>query len=202
MPSIVEKVIRFWVDIGLLDVVLPFVLVFSIVYAVLERTRVLGEERGKPIHRYNALVAFVIGFLVVASLQLVGIIQRFAQFIALAVVGIVFLYIIGSLLGTREWHKLNMPIVVSFLAVGLAALYALGIWEWINLSWVESFVLPAVITLGTLLLLIWFIVHEKKPAAAPEKKPEKKPSAGPKSKLGPERILKAGEITEEPKPFT
>ena len=36
------------VDIGLLDVILPFLLVFTIIFATLQRTRVLGEEEGEP----------------------------------------------------------------------------------------------------------------------------------------------------------
>ncbi len=40
-----EDVIRPLVDLGLVDVILPFLLVFVIVYATLQRTEVLGTGK-------------------------------------------------------------------------------------------------------------------------------------------------------------
>jgi len=31
-------------DIGVVDVILPFILIFTIVFAVLEKTKILGED--------------------------------------------------------------------------------------------------------------------------------------------------------------
>ncbi|MBI4149215.1 hypothetical protein HY491_02105, partial [Candidatus Woesearchaeota archaeon] len=75
--SAFRGMIGFLDTIGIYDVVLPFVLVFTIAFAILEKTRVLGTEEidkvkytKKPL---NALVAFVISFFVVGSGELVGI---------------------------------------------------------------------------------------------------------------------------------
>src|SRR3989344_9411007 len=67
-------VVQFLDRLGVYDVVLPFLLVFTIVFAILEKTRVLGVDKvdGKEYTKknLNAIVAFVIGFLVVASTNL------------------------------------------------------------------------------------------------------------------------------------
>ena len=47
--------------LGLTDLILPFLLIFAIVFAVLDRARIFGEER----RRVNVVVALVISLLVV-----------------------------------------------------------------------------------------------------------------------------------------
>ena len=74
-----RAVIVFLEKLGVYDVVLPFLLVFTIVFAILEKTRVLGTDDvdGKhlPKKNLNAVVAFVMAFLVIASTSLVRIIS-------------------------------------------------------------------------------------------------------------------------------
>lgn len=43
----------------LLEVILPFMLIFTLVFAVLQRTKVLGTEDGKPMKNYNVVIALV-----------------------------------------------------------------------------------------------------------------------------------------------
>jgi len=69
MASVLGNVIQFFEKIGIYDVVLPFLLTFTIIFAILEKTKVLGtfgkEKDSKK--NLNAMVAFVMGFLVIAS---------------------------------------------------------------------------------------------------------------------------------------
>jgi len=48
-------------NLGLTDILLPFLLIFVIVFAILQKTKVLGEER----KNLNIIVALVVGLLVV-----------------------------------------------------------------------------------------------------------------------------------------
>ena len=77
--SVFRGVIEFLGKIGVYDVILPFLLVFTIIFAILEKTRVLGTEEidGKKYSKknINAMVAFVMSFLVVASTKLVAVIN-------------------------------------------------------------------------------------------------------------------------------
>jgi hypothetical protein len=57
-------------DIGLLDVILPFMLVFVVIFAILQKTPILGT--GDEAKKYNLIVALVIGLLVVVPHVIYG----------------------------------------------------------------------------------------------------------------------------------
>ena len=47
-------------EIGLLDILLPFILIFTLIFAVLQRTKVLGkDDNGKPMKNFNVVIALV-----------------------------------------------------------------------------------------------------------------------------------------------
>jgi hypothetical protein len=55
-------------EIGIMDVILPFILVFTIVFAILQKTKILGHEDGeakKPKKNFNAAIALVMALAVV-----------------------------------------------------------------------------------------------------------------------------------------
>jgi len=105
--SAFRGVIDFFGRLGIYDVVLPFLLVFTVVFAILEKTKLFGTEHvgGRDFTRknLNAIVAFVIGFLVVASTKVVAIInEALANFILLLLLGICFLLLFGTFYGQGE----------------------------------------------------------------------------------------------------
>ncbi|HLC74498.1 MAG TPA: hypothetical protein VJH88_01435 [Candidatus Nanoarchaeia archaeon] len=130
-------VITFLDKLGVYDVVLPFLLVFTIIFAILEKTRILGvdEVDGKqwPKKNLNAVVAFVIAFLVIASTTLVQVInQTLAHVVLLVILIISFLMLVGIFWGTKEatladhpnWMKFFM--VIIFIGIVAILLNALG----------------------------------------------------------------------------
>ena len=106
MASTLRNAIDLFVSIGLYDVILPFLLVFTLMYAFLDKTRVLGSEKfwrsnGEAIEiprkNLNAMVAFVTGLFVVLSAQLVGIInQVLAQTVLLLILSFLVMLVVGS----------------------------------------------------------------------------------------------------------
>jgi len=101
MATPFREVIEFFDTIGVFDVVLPFLLVFTIVFALLERTKVFGVDDidGKKYTKknLNSVAAFVIAFLVVASSELVGIITKVSSnFVVLLFLIVLFLLLVGS----------------------------------------------------------------------------------------------------------
>jgi len=99
MASTLSNAIDFFRAFGFFDIILPFLLVFTIVFAILEKTKILGEERSN----LNAMVAFVIGLLVVAASNIVGIInESLPNIVLLLVVSISFLLLIGAFMQTGE----------------------------------------------------------------------------------------------------
>ena len=43
--AIVDTMIRYFQTYGVLDFILPFILVFTIVYAVLQKAKILGDDK-------------------------------------------------------------------------------------------------------------------------------------------------------------
>tara|TARA_Y100000310_G_scaffold115950_2_gene114558 strand:- start:613 stop:1170 length:558 start_codon:yes stop_codon:yes gene_type:complete len=94
-------IIEVFVNIGVFDVVLPFLLVFTIVFALLEKTKVFGTEKieGKEYTKknLNSAASFVIALLVVGSSRLVEIITAVSsQFVVLLFLIVLFLLLVGS----------------------------------------------------------------------------------------------------------
>ncbi len=133
-----ESAIEFMQDLGIFRVILPFLLVFTIVFAILEKTRILGvEEIDKKKYtrkNLNAMVAFVIGFFVIASKELVRIISETASNVILLLLGsVLFLMLVGSFSKESEegffleggWKTLFF--VIMFVGIVLIFLNAIQI---------------------------------------------------------------------------
>lgn len=75
--------------LGFFDTVVPFIMVFAIVYGVLTKSKILGEEQAN----LNALVAFSIAILFTATASVTGVIREF-----LPIVGMLSVLIIAALI--------------------------------------------------------------------------------------------------------
>ncbi|HOI18533.1 MAG TPA: hypothetical protein PLX15_01575 [Candidatus Woesearchaeota archaeon] len=93
--SSLRGTIEFLTALGAFDVVFPFLLVFTLVYAVLERSKVLGEANNESKHNLNSMVAFVLAFFTIASAYMVEIITYLSQWVVLfVVIGVFFVFLI------------------------------------------------------------------------------------------------------------
>ena len=180
--STFREVLDFFVDIGIYDVVLPFLLIFTIVFAIFEKTKVLGTEswEGKAVSKknLNAMVAFVIAFMVILSAKLVEIItQVSSQMIVLLLLSIFFLLLVGSFYKEGEgifleegWKKTFMWIM--FIGIVLVFLNAIKtnsgkswlstLWEFIVTRWQSEWV-ASIIFIIIIALFMWYIVKDRKP---------------------------------------
>jgi len=190
MPqTIFGNVITFFERIGIYEVVLPFIMVFTIIFAILEKTRVFGTEKIKGEEytkkNVNSLVAFCVAFFVIASSQLVEIItQVSAQAVILLLLSIFFLILIGSFhtqgaISLEEksgWRGLFM--VIMFLGIVLIFLQAIKLpsgqsWMEFGLAWLarnisSGFVASIILLTG----LVFFIYWITQPQALGVKKEE------------------------------
>lgn len=133
--STLRNALEFFDKIGIYDVILPFLLVFTIVFAILEKTKVFGMEQvgEKKITKknLNSMTAFVISFLVVASSQLVEIItQVSSHMVILLMLSVMFLILVGSFYKEGEgvflekgWQKLFM--IIMFIGIVLIFMQAI-----------------------------------------------------------------------------
>ncbi len=122
-----RDVITFFDRIGLYDVVLPFLLVFTIVFAILEKTKVLGTEKLEG-HEYtkknlNAMAAFVISFLVIAAKEIVEIInETVSRAVIVLFFSILFLMLVGSFHKEGEPMYLKGPWKIAFEIIVFVAI--------------------------------------------------------------------------------
>ena len=104
---------------------LPFLLVFFIVFAILEKTKLFGE--GKK--QINALTAFVIGLIFVGAVSYTNIVSNLTLFLTIAIVAIfVILLIWGFIFGDSSGFKAAgwMKWILGIIA-GIAFIWAV-IW--------------------------------------------------------------------------
>ncbi len=117
--------------IGVFDVVLPFLLVFTITFAILEKTKVFGTEvyDGKTYTKknLNALAAFAMSFFAVASAQVVDAITNIsANVVILMFASVFFLMLVGSF--EKETDKgffLEGPWKVIFMIIMFVGLFGI-----------------------------------------------------------------------------
>jgi len=136
---------------GLFEFFLPFLLIFAIVFAILQKIKVLGDK--KAIH---AIVSIAIGLLAVQNSFIIYLINNFLSNIALVlVIIIIFLVIIGLLAGEEVGAKLNWFVIgVALIGIFWALFYDLFAKTWIL---PEIFLLTGA-TQGSLLAILVFIV--------------------------------------------
>lgn len=164
--SAFRGMIGFLNKLGVYDVILPFLLVFTIIFAILEKTKIFGVEKdGLTKKNINAMVAFVIAFLVIASTKLVAVINEvMANVVLLVILGVCFLLLVGVFFtGEKEFSLKEMPVymqiftAIMFLGIIVIFLNALGwlqfifnLFENINADWAA--------TLIFLIIIIGFMV--------------------------------------------
>ncbi|MCK4589785.1 MAG: hypothetical protein KAT77_05035 [Nanoarchaeota archaeon] len=177
--TVFGEVIGFLNRLGVYDIILPFLLIFSIVFAILEKTKVLGtdEIEGKKYSKksINAIVAFVISFLVVASANLVKVINTAVANIALLMVILVmFLLLVGTMFGDKEVTLENYPgwtkffMVVLFIGIVVIFLHALGWLETVFSFLIDYYDVSWVATLILLVIIIVFMVYVTKDSGKPK----------------------------------
>lgn len=168
MVSPLQNALDFLVDFGFFDIILPFLLVFTIVFAILEKTKIFGKEtdRNKNI---NAMVAFVIAFFVIATPQIVTSIQVSIPQVALVLVVLVsFMMLAGSFIsGEKEFSfqdrtgwKIFLTLTVFF---GIVAIF-LNSLDWLDPvlryiieRWTDTLIV-SILFLGIIIGVIFFVV--------------------------------------------
>ncbi len=188
MASVFRGVIEFFDQIGVYDVVLPFLLVFTIVFAIFEKTKVLGtdEIEGKRYTKknLNAMIAFVIAFLVVASSKLVEIVlQVSAQMVVLLLASVFFLLLIGSFYSEGEEVYLKDKWRIFFMVImfiGIVAIFLQAIktesgepfLEWFIKYILNNFNSTAVASIVLIVIIVLFMYYIQKDTSAPATKKE------------------------------
>ena len=190
MVSTFRGAIEFFDKIGIYDVILPFLLVFTIVFAILEKTKVFGTEDidGKKLTKknLNSMAAFVIAFLVVASSRLVETITKVSsQVVVILLLSVLFLLLIGSFYKESDlpvflegnWKYLFMVIMfVGILGIFLNAITNDDGESWLEWGWdrivnhFDSTAVASIILIIVIIVFMFYIVRSPSPKKSEEKK--------------------------------
>lgn len=105
-------------DIGVYAVVLPFLLVFSIAYALLQKIKILGDNKG-----VNVVVSMALGFIFLRNQFLVESVNKFlANVSVVIVILLMFLLVFGIFAGPHSWtgNALTAAFVLSLVGIILS----------------------------------------------------------------------------------
>jgi len=127
MPTLDEGILRLQ-QYGITDVLLPFLLIFTVVFAILQKMPIFGRDS----KRFNVIVALVIGLAVVIphttsgyqalGFDIVDVINNALPGVSLILIAIVSLFLIIGLWGGEPTWEGKGTGVVALLAL-LAVLY-------------------------------------------------------------------------------
>jgi hypothetical protein len=181
--------IQFLDRLGVYEILLPFLLIFTLVYAILEKSRVFGVEKigdqDVPKKNLNSMFSFVTAFLVVASSRLVAAVnEAVANMTILLLLGVCFLLLVGVFHTGKDEMKLpkgykNIFMVLMFVGILLIFLHALKTDDgtpWLYYSWgfvsknIDTGAMGALILTAFVVLMMGYITG--KPKEGTEKKEE------------------------------
>ncbi|HLC99106.1 MAG TPA: hypothetical protein VJC00_03810 [Candidatus Nanoarchaeia archaeon] len=163
-----------WLDqIGVADVIVPFFLVFAIVFGVLQKTKILGDPREKK--NLNVIIALLLGLAVVfphvtgkypSQYDVVEIMNMALPQVSLVIVAVIMvLLLIGLFGGEANWVTGPFAGLIALLAFVLVVYIfgaAANIWGYAWwLDWLRDPDTQAlIIVLLVFGLITYFIVRE------------------------------------------
>lgn len=183
MASPLAISLKFLEDFGFFDVILPFLLVFTLVFAILQKTKILGTEDGKAKKNLDAMVAFSVALFVVVASNIVAVIREAMPMVSLVLVVLVsFMLLAGSFAGSKEYEvKGKLKVFLTTLVfIGIVLIF-MGViktdsgeswlrysWDYVLENWATGPLVSSLIFLAVILVVIYYILGGKK---HPEKTP-------------------------------
>jgi len=173
MASPLAIAIKFLEDFGFFDIILPFLLVFTLVFAILQKTKVLGAEDGKSRKNLDAMVAFSIALFVVIAGNIVTVIKEAMPLISLILIILVsFMLLAGSFVGSEEYKiEGKMRIFLTTLVFIGIVLVFLGViktdsgvswlrygWDYMLENWATGPLVSSLVFLAVILVVVYYVL--------------------------------------------
>ena len=146
----------------LFNIILPFVLMFTILFAVFQASKVLGGKKN-----IDAILSLVLAFFLVRNQDIIQVINRFLPNVSLAIIVILMiLLVIGVFLGEYEWaHGFKGLAAVAGVII---VLWIFGAAYWANFgvpnyfsNW-SSETKGIIIFIAILIIIVFFVTRESK----------------------------------------
>mgnify|MGYP001576987919 CR=1 FL=1 len=109
-------------SIGVFDVAMPFILVFTLVFGVLEKISLFGANK----KNINMVVSLVLAFLAIRNVFFIEMLNRFLPNIAMfLIIILMFLLLLGTFGGTLTGFQ-NMAAILAFIIAAIFVILALS----------------------------------------------------------------------------
>lgn len=162
MPADIQYLFLQLQGFGLYEFVLPFLLVFTIVFAILEKIRIFGTRpNGEPKTNINAVVALVIGLFFVNNFIIISRLNYFLPKISLFIIISIMTLVLFGILGANVEKGLGplgmlvgAIISVIFIYWSLAPTLDLDflVPYWVQIYW------PTLLVLVIILIIIFSVI--------------------------------------------
>ncbi|HLA23089.1 MAG TPA: hypothetical protein VJZ93_00980 [Candidatus Nanoarchaeia archaeon] len=152
----IETVFQHWV---FTKFILPFLLIFAIVFAILEKTKVFGDDKKQT----NAIVSIVIGLIFVGFAYPKDVVQNMILFLTVALIVSFVVILLWGFVSGGDLEKDFLPnngikaavAIFVLIAVAIAVIWATGFQEgaldflfgqsWSNEFWTNALFIGAVV---------------------------------------------------------
>ena len=147
---------------GMLDVLLPFLLIFTVVFAVLQKAKIFGEDS----KRFNVIIALVLGMVVVIPHILgtypegqdaVLIINNLLPNVALVLIAIIMVLLLSGVFGYEAKGAGGAIMIPAFAVIIWLFGISAGWWENFGRFNIDPDTMAVVLVLLVFGIIIWII---------------------------------------------
>lgn len=152
----IDSVLQEWQIIGVFEYVLPFLLVFAVIFGILTTIHVFGENKG-----INLVIALAMALLAITSSDFRGFFTVITAYAAIGLaILLVFLILTGLFHSGDSWWKnvftgmaIFIAVVVILSALSSYEVAFLGSWWW--REYMSTIIVGAII-IGLILLVVFW----------------------------------------------
>ncbi len=142
---------------GFYEVILPFLLIFTIVFAVLQKVMIFGGDSRK----YNVIISLVMAFLVIRMTSIVASINMFLPKVSWIVLVLIMTLMLLGIFGAKSEGFTGVPffmaVIISIVGIIWAVSPSTKLPSWLQLTTADKVTLFAI---GAFFLAIYFVFKE------------------------------------------
>jgi xanthine/uracil permease len=165
---IVETLMPLLQKYNVIELLFPFLLIYTIVYAILEKTGVLGKKAKAPNAVVALCIAAIVTFFTPFGISLIDFFTKIFTGTLVLVIGLILLIIFSTLISAAKGEeKRNWLIIIIAAVLAYLALSWSGILEKFPSVEIGKTIIPiglvvVLAVLGAIGLIIWAISYQPK----------------------------------------
>ncbi len=164
MVVTIQAILNQWAQMGVFSYVLPWLLIFAVVYAIIAKSEILGQNNA-----INVIVAASVGLMALQFDFVSGFFATiFPKFgIGLAVLLVIMVFI-GMFPGANDHKHDKYWFVLGIILAVVVIWWALSEWGYLGgtgynlVWWIEEYLWSLIVGVGVVGLVVWVINGAKK----------------------------------------